>query len=62
MVCRVVWIRDMVHEKIRRKTTGCLRNVDMEKNGDISWTFTEHITNEEALAGIGEERTAIRTI
>jgi len=36
--------------------------MDMEKNGDISWTWTEHITNEEVLAGIAEERTAIRTI
>src|SRR6218665_194216 len=32
------WIADMGYEKRRYKKTGCLRNVNMEKNGKISWT------------------------
>ena len=39
---------------------GGLRNVEMEKNKEISWT--EHITNEELLTMIREERAMIRTI
>ena len=33
MECHDVWITDMGYEKRRYKKTGCLSNVNMEKNG-----------------------------
>jgi len=35
VLCCMDWVRDVDHEKRRYKKTGGLRNVDMEKNGDI---------------------------
>jgi len=54
------WIGDINYEKRRYEMNGGLRNVEMEKNKEISWT--EHITNEELLTMIREERAMIRTI
>ena len=47
MECRAVWMRDVKYKKRKYKKTGGLKVWRrMEK---INWT--EHITNEEVLAG-----------
>jgi len=33
MDCHALWITDMGYERRRHKKTGCLRNVNVEKNG-----------------------------